>query len=1176
MYKSILDYENDDNFYKFPMRPTLIMKRKKKIFNKTYKSKWANLKLYLKERKSLESSVKLRKKNTIDQFFSKCQEIYNKKVQIHLITKKNRQMFQSFNSTNDYTIQDISKKVSKIKILDASQELEQYYDALKNFLFAFRTNNELMLRLIECANKDQYEILVPFLCHFFYENFYMESNEQEEILYIIYLLLEKEIDSLFIPSVSTFLEQSFISNFLTEMGNRYEIKHYIDIILNNLIMEIEETNMTYNSMDILSNQLKKTEGIYYDMFEEDGFIYGYNNLYDKKNEALTKNRNDNIPNHKFGEKFEKFSMAFTDNRMERSLFGPMPNYTLNSSTISFADFKNDTNCASNKPLKKEINQDLFNNINEKYIRNKFEKEKDDTMKQFYVRQLRKIQAAKNKDLFNGNIYYDKLKKERKIYKVNVDEFNTSYNFIINFINKLLTNLENNTIIPYSIKVICKFIVNLLNKRFKNITKIQCNILMCQFLFDKLIFPVLQNPDMNDAGKDTIISFNTRKTLSDIYDVCKKLVRGELFSINDRDYFVIFNKFIINNYHRINKIIDKITHVKEPEKLKALSDKFYSTEDFNLDELKRDFNEINYDCFEENLMQHRSICFSIKDLSILYDIVKSNKERFEDIKESFQKLSYVEELKNNASLSNNYYMIISDEYNEEINELFNHEEKIALVKTKNIDSILKNIICCIEYVINNVEIFPNWKWVNENWDTYRTFQFIHNYLITYNPDSRNFLKNKEKIPLSWYSLYIINNLKKLKTTNYYNNDYENLFDILETEITDKLKKLRKLNNLLTINMSTKFLLIDHKIKIFNQELENVKKTELSIKTVQFIENTKIKVCLSTVDEFFENSKYFPSVYDHFDINSEKKFVLVIRDKKNHCIHKTKYDSKVYQREKPKIKKMHCKNINQFCLHFAEYYKNICQDIINTQKHTDTENSSNNLAFVPKMKYRQNSSKEVVELYMKNLSEIMNESPIFNNEEERKKALQIIWNYILKNLCIKICENDMNEKDKIFRTTCKKLGWLKPENLQIPKEVFSSTLFKKAEYHIKKMDNLRTPGGMLDQFGLGVQLINSMFVFMMNEKHAEAGDLLPLIIYSIINSKPKRMIFNIKFIKYFMSENQLLGNIGYNLIQAESSMNFIQNLNGKQLKMDEQEFNKKCDDCININKVNKNKSINDFSD
>ena len=87
MYKSMLDFENDDdNFARYSFRPTMIIKKKKKIFNLTYKSKWANLKLYLKERKSLVSSVKLRKKNTIDQFSSKCQEIYKKIVQIHLIT----------------------------------------------------------------------------------------------------------------------------------------------------------------------------------------------------------------------------------------------------------------------------------------------------------------------------------------------------------------------------------------------------------------------------------------------------------------------------------------------------------------------------------------------------------------------------------------------------------------------------------------------------------------------------------------------------------------------------------------------------------------------------------------------------------------------------------------------------------------------------------------------------------------------------------------------------------------------------------------------------------------------------------------------------------------------------------------------------------------------------------
>jgi len=64
----------------YDSRPTIFGEKKRKIYTKTFASKWANLKLFLKERKSLESSVKLQKKNTIDQFSSKCQEIFKKKI----------------------------------------------------------------------------------------------------------------------------------------------------------------------------------------------------------------------------------------------------------------------------------------------------------------------------------------------------------------------------------------------------------------------------------------------------------------------------------------------------------------------------------------------------------------------------------------------------------------------------------------------------------------------------------------------------------------------------------------------------------------------------------------------------------------------------------------------------------------------------------------------------------------------------------------------------------------------------------------------------------------------------------------------------------------------------------------------------------------------------------------
>ena len=156
-------------------------------------------------------------------------------------------------------------------------------------------------------------------------------------------------------------------------------------------------------------------------------------------------------------------------------------------------------------------------------------------------------------------------------------------------------------------------------------------------------------------------------------------------------------------------------------------------------------------------------------------------------------------------------------------------------------------------------------------------------------------------------------------------------------------------------------------------------------------------------------------------------------------------------------------------------------------------------------------------------------------------------------------------------CKRINWISPEQLDIKKEVFDNNLFQKAIYHIKRTDSLRTPGGILEQFGLGVQLINSMFIFMLKE-NAEAGDLLPSIIYGVIMARPKRMIFNIQFIKYFMSQNELLGNNGYNIIQAESTIKFIQSIKGKEVKMDEQEFEDRCK--LNNNLTNEHKKIDNI--
>ena len=141
------------------------------------------------------------------------------------------------------------------------------------------------------------------------------------------------------------------------------------------------------------------------------------------------------------------------------------------------------------------------------------------------------------------------------------------------------------------------------------------------------------------------------------------------------------------------------------------------------------------------------------------------------------------------------------------------------------------------------------------------------------------------------------------------------------------------------------------------------------------------------------------------------------------------------------------------------------------------------------------------------------------------------------------------------SCTKLKFVEPKNLKIPKEIVNDEILNKIKNHIKRIDELRTPGEMIEEFGIVVQLINLLYIFFLNQVNTEAGDLLPIIIYCIISACPKRMKFNINFSKFFLNEKELLGGIGYNITQAESSINFIEKLKAEQIGLSQEEFNKK---------------------
>ena len=1102
-----------------------------KKYQTNFNSKWANLKTLLQNKTSLELSVNTLKKNTIEQFSSKIHKIYEKKILINQITENNSGVF--FQSYKDFS-------VKKINILDGSNNLS-YYDNISFLLFELRSNNNLMLHFIDSLSESEYNLMIPFLCHFFYENFYMESTEQEEMLYIIYLLLEKEIDRLNTPSINSFLDDSFISKFLFELSNRYEIKCYINLILNSLIRKIEDENLEYHSLD-LSKENKKTK----------------NEVTTKISQSIIFDRSTSFSNNSRGDYID--DMRNTENFNNRTLIR-----------------QNLDNPFDRRESQNQNFQKLFNiTLNEYEMRKLFQDKTDPFQRELLLKHLRYSITSKNPNLFSNDSNKSKFTQE------NISQYTIGYKMIIDFIDELFYNLENETIIPYSIKVICKIIYVLIKQKFKFISDLERDIFVGAFFFDKLILPVLLNPDINETGYNTIISMSTRKNIYNIYLVLKKFSKAELFTSDTSPHYTIFNQYIIDNIQKIDKFIVKLTKVDLPAKLKQLSELYYDNDLYVLNEEEKDPKLITYDYFEENkkdFMQHQSICFNIEQLIMIINKLFEN-ELYKYVpnntlfKELCKKLHDFKDFLQNQTSNDEqqFYVIMNDKYPPEVKELLSKKEEIIpLVSNNDSSNYLNEIKYCICHLLTHFEILPHWEWVTGNYKTETVFELIDKYLSHYNNDI--ILPFNSTAPLCWYSMYIKSNINKIPQ-EYKNNDYQKLHDEIVEEFKSTMKKLNKLNDFLTIQITTKFILIDHKINITDEELKNIKSTQRNIKTEFFIERKTIPVLLASKYEI--NNERMKRDKDKYVVNSEsskiselicvkdtnekyeKNIKMDFKNDKEFLLHLDDNTKKIYR----------CETINDFAERFSNY-DSIYLDIHKTS--LDSKRESITKAKEVLETYINIIKEELIKFFYPNYeklesklerTETTQERDAINNQlnfikEEIEIQSKSIWNYILKRLYSKKYSEVPIKEDLDLNKKCRELFWIDPvKHLSIKENVFEKNIFQTIIKHIKNMDKLSSPLEKLNEFGRGVQLINSLYLFTGFKSNTDADDFIPFVIYALILCQPKRLFWSLMLIKFFLNANELFGNIGYNVSQAEGAAKYILNLDYNKLHCSKSEYDDNC--------------------
>ena len=159
--------------------------------------------------------------------------------------------------------------------------------------------------------------------------------------------------------------------------------------------------------------------------------------------------------------------------------------------------------------------------------------------------------------------------------------------------------------------------------------------------------------------------------------------------------------------------------------------------------------------------------------------------------------------------------------------------------------------------------------------------------------------------------------------------------------------------------------------------------------------------------------------------------------------------------------------------------------------------------------------------------------------------------MRQLYTHIYPKKQSINDIIFYNQTLKLSWITPENLNI-KKLYINQL-SNAVVWIKKIDVARSIHEKLFCISSAHNTMNNTIKFSSgNNKDAEKSELQSIFHYIIIKAQPKRMISNIYYIKCFLDDKEMEGDMGILLHQMESATDFILNITYKQLNITEKEF------------------------
>jgi len=444
--------------------------------------------------------------------------------------------------------------------------LKNLYEPLYNFFFLLQNDNSLMLKIINLCedHKRYFKPLSEFLVHFFYVDIINCSFNENRLLLMVYLLLEKLILSDNAEENNNlsllFSKDTFLFHIFQSLTRKIDVRNFLGNILNKHILKLENLRMTL-SLDF--NEVNKNSRLtgkylYNKFYSIDNNIIE-NDIHSKKKlfiRSVDKSKDINIKNNNNDNSFIKRARKITIEMVK--------NFEIN-----------------NKNILRKANTDIEDyefidengqivELNKHNVKLKKRQKDENSMK-------KKENRKKVENKININFEEIKIQeKEKNIYDDDIDNIKADQNTIFFPLELLkgqttsLTSEQNN--INQNIKKTKKIdiffqenditkeqIIKLLNEyKNKNDTNNNINLAMKEYLNN-----LLQQTDNNKQHQKQNNIGNNNEKLEKKKDeeiFSSSIITEELINSSTKqseEDFLKLMKQIKINHHIITKIIIKI-------------------------------------------------------------------------------------------------------------------------------------------------------------------------------------------------------------------------------------------------------------------------------------------------------------------------------------------------------------------------------------------------------------------------------------------------------------------------------------------------------------------------------------------------------------------------------------------------------------------------------------------